>query len=66
MRMWLQMWWLVGNAQDYILRQWFRVRIRLLSQWKTLRTGRVTVYTACKILGHGEGNLPLRPHLRAV
>ena len=30
---------------------WSRVQIRDLSQWKTLRTGRVTVYTYCKISG---------------
>ena len=38
------------------LRQWSRVRIRHLSQWNTLRTSRVTVYTV-KSRGR-EGDLP--------
>ena len=54
----LEMWWLIGSAPDY----WGSdpgSNSASLTVAKTLRTGRVTVYTV-KSRGR-EGNLPLRP-----
>ena len=54
---------MLGNVVSHwlwsrLLKQWSRVRIRHLSHWKIMRTGRVTVYTVKS--RDREGNLRLR------